>query len=505
MKKLYLIIIQILCFTLLFGCMPVTEVDYDLMYQEIKTHVPNVINHDFLLPEFKNNVDVTYRIDGISFKDIFIYQSPLYDQHKTLEIEIKSGSQKKNYELEIFVAAIDSGINQHVMKINIPISRNQITRDTYVSASMMVQTNRNDELVLDHMTTSVEIRGRGNSTWHMPKTPLRIRFSEDTEILGMPKARNYVLLAEYADKSLIRNTIAHKFASLLSHIEYAVSTRSIELYINDEYMGVYTLAEHVEVHQNKLWIESDYSILDTGYFIELNQRLFNTSMIYGLEWFNIFGYAYEIGRPNPLNTKFTVDHLYYIEDAFVSLEQALINKQGYEQLMDLDNFLHYFIAQELFKNVDVGYSSVFIYKRANDKIKMGPLWDFDLAFGNADYIDYGTENFYGFANNKNRWYHLMMQIPEVRLRYRQLYNEIYFDVIPLILEAIHPTGNSMSLMANRNFQRWQILDSYVWPNPMEVLNARTHQAQVDLVYTYLRDRSLWMYDAINHPNFLNDI
>lgn len=502
MKKCFTLLYLILISTLLIGCLDQTPVDDDALLLEIKESIPEIINHDFSLPQF-NNTKVTYMLDQQIFTDKFIYISPLYDQEKTLKIEFKNGSSIRAFELNIFIAALDSGLNQHVMRIDIPISRNQITRDDYVSANMSVLTKRNDMVVVDYETDTAEIRGRGNSTWGMPKTPLRIRFSEDTEILGMPKARNYVLLAEYADKSLIRNTIAHKFASLLKNIEYAVSTRSIELYINDEYMGVYTLAEHVEVHENKLNIQSDYSILDTGYFVELNQRLHQSSLIFNLEWFNIFGYGYEIKRPNPLNEKFTQNHLYFIEDAFLALEQSLINQTDYLNYIDLDNFIHYFIAQELFKNVDVGYSSVFIYKRANEKIKMGPLWDFDLAMGNADYIDYGIENFYGFSEIKNRWYHLMMKIPEVRFRYRELYNDIYYDQIPMILDAVYPTGNALNEMANRNFNKWQILDIYVWPNPIPILNAKTHQEQVDLVYSYIRDRALWMYLEVNKPEFLN--
>jgi spore coat protein CotH len=87
----------------------------------------------------------------------------------------------------------------------------------------------------------------------------------------------------------------------------------------------------------------------------------------------------------------------------IATKIAIEQQDGYEDLIDLDNWIDYFIIQEFVKNVDVGWSSVYMYKEPQGKLKFGPVWDFDLAYGNADYIDYGPENWYGMREYKNHF------------------------------------------------------------------------------------------------------
>jgi hypothetical protein len=442
-------------------------------------------------------------MDDQTFEQAFIYTSPFYDQIKTLKVRISDGEIHSDYEHQVFVYAIDSALNENKLYISAPVSYNNVPRDEYISTEMIFLTNKNGIEVIEHMDMDVELRGRGNSTWFMPKKPFRIRFKEDTSVLGMPSARNYVLLAEYSDKSLIRNTVVHKFSSLLDNIEHTIQTRVIELYFNDIYQGVYILTEHVESHENKLYIDVNYDVLDSGYLIEQDQRMFESNIPEGFYWFNLTGRAYDIVRPNTSHLKYTQAHTIYIQNYFYELQQALILQQGYEDYLDIDNFIDYFITQELFKNVDVGWSSVYMYKRQGEVLRMGPLWDFDLAIGNADYIDYGVENFYGFAENKNYWFHLMMKIPEVRQKFRERFTDIYFDIIPEILTMIDVIEAAKTPAALRNFERWQILDTYVWPNTDEMLSTNTYQGQIDYVRSYIEQRALWMLNAVNSQAFLD--
>jgi hypothetical protein len=338
-----------------------------------------------------------------------------------------------------------------------------------------------------------------------PKKPYRINFSEDTSIFGMPAARNYVLLAEYSDKSLMRNAITHKLSTLLSGIKYKVQTRYVDLYINDEFQGLYVLTEQIENHENKLGLESIPGIYDTGFLIEMDQRLFQQGTNPGFDWLDVRGIPYEIKSPDSDDEAFTTDHHDYIYEYLIATEEALINLGNYEDLIDLDNWIDFFIIQELSKNVDVGWSSIFMYKEKDGKLKFGPLWDFDLAYGNADYIDYGVENWYGMRQYKNRLFKLMMQIPSVRNQFRLRFMEVAELYIPIILDAIPVIAESIRNDANENFVKWNILGFYVWPNPIEVQQANSFTAQTYVLSNYIENRTAWLLDAMMTDDYNNGI
>ena len=350
-------------------------------------------------------------------------------------------------------------------------------------------------------TAEVEMRGRGNSTWSMPKKPYRIRFNEAVSLLDMPEARNYVLLAEYADKSLFRNTVVHKFSSLLESLDHTITTRVVELYLNDQYQGLYILTEHVELAPEKLFFESTPGEIDTGYFLEMDQRFFEKGNVDGVDGIVVAGVPYEIVRPSTSNRRYIPEQTAFIRDYFIAMEQALSNRTNYEDYIDLENWIDFFIVQELFKNVDVGWSSIFIYKKAGDVVRLGPLWDFDLAMGNADYIDYAPEHWYGMRRTKNRWFQLMMDIPEVREQFKERYIEIYQTILPDFLESLPPMFEAKIPLAQRNFERWPILGEYVWPNPPGMLTKSTVEHQHDYLLNFIIRRAYWMYKEVQTSAF----
>ncbi len=468
----------------------------------LDAEIPYFFNQNILLPSVSDfTLEWTFNDEAIT--NILIYEPPMIDTEVTLSVVAHFGETTETYTFEMLQLAPDSAANANVMHIQVDIPIEDVTKTTYRNASVRVFGRNNSQYRVVFENNMVEIRGRGNSTWAMPKRPYRLKFSEDVSILGMPAARNYVLLNEYADKSLLRNTIAYKFSGMLTHIEHAASTRVVEVYFNGRYNGVYTLTEHMEIHENKLFVPTDPNSLDAGYFFELDQRFYEHGYIEGYDGFNVSNNPYTVKFPS--DDILTPSHIEYIRNYVVDMESALRNQSGYENYLDVDNFIDYFIVQELFKNVDVGWGSVFIYKRPNEVLKLGPIWDFDLAIGNADYIDYGFQNWYGMRDHKNIWFQLMMAIPEVRTRFRDRYIEIYDTIIPDILRVVESFGEAMQPVANRNFNRWDILNHYVWPNPNEVVSQTTYQGQVDYIYNYIDQRATWMYYAVQSPNFQNGI
>jgi len=513
MKKLILTSLMLLLSVVLIACTDlidtitesITEtiidpIDYmnqiNLVAIEIDEELPNIINRSFILPR-KDEYEITYQFLDRIFTDEFLYESPFYDRNEVITYHIKRGTTELSFNKTINLLSLDSGHNENKIYLTIPINLNQLTREEYVDLSVKVETKINGVNIVEHETSEAKLRGRGNSTWDFNKRPYRMRFNSNTSILGMPAAKNYVLLAEYSDKSLMRNVIVQKMVSLMNNLPYSLETRFVELYINEEYRGVYVLTEQVEVHKNKFFIESIPGQLNTGYFLEMDHRITYKGVQQNFDWFYVRGVPYEIKEPDVDDLNYTTSHVNYIFEYMIAMENALIAKNNYEQYIDVDNWVDHFIIHEFVKNVDIGWSSVFMYKEQGSVMKYGPLWDFDLAIGNADYMSYGyqPQGFHGMRD-KNRLFTLMMAIPEVRQKFTIAYSNFYFDVVPQILEMIPILASSLDELADRNFEKWDILDIYVWPNPQEVVNSKTHQSQVNYVINYLNVRAEWLYDAV---------
>jgi spore coat protein CotH len=502
MKNISIVLHFVFFMFLLTACQVngIDETDYDDIATILQSRLPSSVNSDFLLPSY-GEYDITWTFKGNQLEDIFIYESPFADETTQITATIKNGRTTKTYDFPFQLIAVDSAKNNHKIYITMDIPINQVSRTEYNSINILFEGNVNGETYQIFQTENALLRGRGNSTWGMPKKPFRIRFLEEVSILGLPTARDYVLLAEYADKSLLRNTLVHKFSSYLDTVDHVIQTRVVELYVNGNYEGVYTLTEQVELREEKLFFESIPGVVDTGYFLELDHRFFEKGGVENVDGIVVAGIPYEIVSPNPSNSNYTSAQTAFIKQYIIDMETALLNKEGYEEYIDIDNWIDFFIVQELFKNVDVGWSSINIYKLPGGPIKMGPLWDFDLAIGNADYIDYGVENWYGMRDHKNRWFKLMMDIPEVREQFKLRYMEIYFNHMSDFLDSIWVMHEAINPAAQRNFNRWQILDHYVWPNPQEMVQAKTHEAQVNYVYHYIKNRSEWMLIAVQSEDF----
>ncbi len=504
MKRLYIILNILFMSYILVGC-STTSVEikrFEEVLEYLELSIPEQINSDFKLPTH-TGARITWEYQGSILGADFIYKTPFVDEHQSITAHIRISGATHSFDIPIFVIASDSARNINTIHITMDRSLNQVSRTEYNDIDIEIRGSINGQVYEIYQTDQALIRGRGNSTWGMPKKPFRIRFIEAVSVLGLPKARDYVMLAEYADKSLIRNTIAHKLSSKLEHIDHVVQTRVVELFVNGVYEGVYTLTEQIEIREEKIFFESIPGIVDTGYFLELDHRFFEKGGVENVDGIVVAGQPYEIVSPNPSNANYTIAQTAFIKQYIIDMENALSNKVGYETYIDIDNWIDFFIVQELFKNVDVGFSSVNIYKLPGGKIKLGPLWDFDLSMGNADYIDYGPQNWYGMRQYKNRWFRLMMAIPEVRQMFKDRYIEIYYDFLPEILESINVISEAMAPFAQRNFNRWTILNQYVWPNPPGIVNATTYEGQITYLYNHIKDRSDWMFMAVQSQNFSN--
>lgn len=503
MKKLSLFLFVIFISITLTACEAWRDFTDELNALEdtLLNQIPEYVNADFTF-NLDDQYRVQFEVDGMISEDNYTYVSPFYDREVDFNIIVSRGTSEVTFSKKVTLLSSDSGHNHYQIKIERDITSEDIMLDTYIGISVEVKWIKNGITTIEHTTDEVSLRGRGNSTWYVyPKKPYRMRFDKNTSILGMPEAKNYVLLAEYADLSLMRNAVAHKMAHLFTNMNYAQEIRFVDLYIDDSYQGVYVLTEQVEIHPNKLYFETLPGVVDTGYFFELDMRFYEWQLEEGNGWFLVDRHPYEIKEPDPEDLAYIDEQAEFLQAYMYRMEYGLTVVGDYEEYLNVDNAIDFFLIYEIAKNVDVGWSSVFMMKEQGGKIEFGPIWDFDFAFGNADYIDYGPENWYGMRDWKNRLFNLMMARPEIRERFKLRYQWYMEEVFPVMIEMIPVLGESISGQAEHNFERWPRYGIYVWPSPIEMLEANTHEKQITYLLEYFETRSFWILEELESTRY----
>ena len=339
----------------------------------------------------------------------------------------------------------------------------------------------------------MKIKGRGNSTWWQGgiwgKKPYQIKFGDKTEVLNMPKDKKWVLLAELSDKSLIRNKIAREIANI-SRFDYVPQAEYSEVFINEQHVGTYLIGQKVEESKNRV------NIGDTGYLIEIdtdaNGRI-ETDDVYfrSSQWSSRYeDGVFNIKEPS---LEYDSEEFNLIKDHVNDFEEALFGNNfkdpdlGYRSFIDLPSFIDWFLVNEISKNQDArSYSSIYFNYIPGEKIKMGPVWDFDLAFGNVDYSN--AENPEGFWIKENLWFKRMFEDPYFSDLVNTRFN-YYENNLSSILSKVDEFENYLSKSQKKNFEIWDILLKDVWPIPVKY---DTHREYVEYLKNWIDTRMLWL-------------
>ena len=340
------------------------------------------------------------------------------------------------------------------------------------------------------------IRGRGNSTWSFPKKPWKVKLDEKASLLGMPADKEWALLANYADRTLIRNIVAMKLSEICG-FSWTPRMRSVEVYLNNEYQGVYTLCEHKKVSKDRVDIdvvgENDNSgdAVTGGYYLEIEEQQDETTC-----WWTSMGVPMMFSDPEEP----TAQQLAYVKDMFESFEQALWARNwsqtsGYPKYIDVDSFVDYYIVQELTKNIDGNLrKSSFITKERGKKMEMYHLWDFDLTLGNCGYfwgnVGNGPENFW---IRLNKWFPHLFNDPAFVQKVQKRWNELMpeFSKIP---DFIDEQALYLDKAQQRNFKVWSIWESVDW---VSFPSLGSYEKEVDYLKEFYTERLQWLDRELN--------
>ncbi|WP_061180406.1 CotH kinase family protein [Caballeronia pedi] len=361
-----------------------------------------------------------------------------------------------------------------------------VDKENYIPATLAI-TNSDGTSAFSGRTT---IRGRGNSTWDMPKKPYRIKLDEKASLLGLPSDKNWVLLANYADKTLLRNRSAFELGKRLG-MAWTPRDVPVEVTLNGEYLGAYDLVESIRVDKNRVDIanaDDTAAPENTGFILEINGRLDDDNC-----WITTHQVTLCIDTPSPASPA----QVAYIKQYVQTAEDVLYSNSatdpvnGYEKYFDVASLTNWYLVNEIFKNQDAqAYSSIYLYKDVGSKLKYGPLWDFDIAAGNVNYS--GAQYALGWWIADNIWISRMKSIdptfePRIRARWDQQKAQ-QIDTLNAYIDssaaALQETGAEP-----RNFTRWPILDVQVWPNPVV---TGSYQGEIDYMKNWLMQRIAWL-------------
>jgi hypothetical protein len=332
---------------------------------------------------------------------------------------------------------------------------------------------------------NLEIKGRGNSTWEMPKKPYTLKLDKKESLLGMETNKRWVLLANYSDKTLLRTTFAFDLGlSVYNNLKWTPNGRLVEVVMNNEYIGVYQLVEQIRIDKKRVDID-----LNKGDFLmEVNARLDEKS-----NFRTTRGVCFSFNEPEEPDTT----QLDEIKEKLQRIEDVIYSDNfsdataGYAKYIDVNSFIDWYLINEFTKNNDACFfSSVYMYSK-DSKIFMGPIWDFDISSGNIDYN--GCDNPENYWIRNSMWISRLFEdasfVEKVKARWneKKLILQDHIDEIP-------EKAFDLNSAANSNFQRWDILNTYVWPNRVV---TGSYNGEVLALVAWLNTRYAWIDSDIN--------
>lgn len=425
-------------------------------------------------------------------------------------------------EEEVVIIAPEDRLSQFAITTN----GTSIPDEPKIDAQLTITTNE----VLTH-SGAIGIEIRGSSSQQFPKKSYgfetRDSANEDIDVplLGFPEEEDWILYAPYSDKSLIRNVLIYDLSREVGR--YASRVQFVDLTINGNYNGVYVFMEKLKRDQFRIDInklkedENSGEDLTGGYILKIDKAGGFSETTYTDQ--NSITSQFS---PNDANMGQQIHFLYedpdadditseqrnYISTYINDFETALASDQftdpmvGYAAYIDTQSFIDFFLLTELSNNVDGYRLSTWLTKDKSEKLKMGPIWDFNLAFGNANYCEGGATDVWAYRFNERCsgdfwvlpfWWERLLEDPafvgQLQNRWQELRGSHFAEgaihgKIDTYTETLVKSGAT-----KENFVRWPILGTYVWPNNFI---GNSYLEENAYLKAWIQERLLWMDAAI---------
>ena len=419
-------------------------------------------------------------------------------------------------------------IGKIIPHVQINTLNKEIVDEPKISSKMIIT---KDSMILYDGNIGIEYRGSssqlfdkksyGFETWDEENEDM------DYPLLGFPEEEDWIFYGPYSDKTLIRNKLIYDLSNQIGR--YASRTKFCELTINNQYMGVYVFMEKLKRDKNRIAIKKlenddlDSINISGGYIIKIDksddengEQVYNdfnafisnykpNYATYQSIWFN-----YEYPKPKDIHN----EQKQYINSYFDNFEKALsgINFKdslsGYRKYIDVESFIDFFILNELSNNLDGYRLSTYLHKNRNEKLKIGPIWDFNLSFGNGNYCNGDKYDTWTYKFNEicsddfwliPFWWEKLLEDPYFvnklkerwnELRKKELSDENIFQMIQNYISILKNESGAVY----RNYSKWNVIGKYLWPNNYV---GNSYESEIDYLIKWISKRNNWLDKSIN--------
>ena len=405
----------------------------------------------------------------------------------------------KEYNLNIFYT---SDLPQIYIETDKPLEYVNENKENETSGSVVIT----DGTEVYYSGGMDVLKGRGNVSWFVDKKPYSIKLSNKVSLFGMEPSRKYNLLSHMKDEAIVRNAVAVEFAERVG-TEYCTQSQFLDLYVNNEYLGIYQLTEKVEVANGRVeifdvdviteesnrgvdldslpqggeyekdaaskkgsckWLEVPNDIakgIDGGYLLELElkERYYDAKAGFVTD----YGQVVVVKSPeyaSEAQIKYISSYYQEFEDAVLSADGFNSLGRHYSEYIDMESMARMYLLQEFIQNLDAGLTSAYLYKDVNGKLAMCAPWDFDHSLGDDaerdGYILSNPENIWvakGHLFNQKEYtvFSLLWQHPEFRREAARQWKTIFRPEIQWLSEMQQDVADSIYDSAVIDYYKWR--------------------------------------------------
>ncbi len=373
-----------------------------------------------------------------------------------------------------------------------------LDKENWIAGSRMIIGNA-AEADLNGVYENMNIRGRGNSTWSLPKKPYAIKLDKKAKVLGMPKHKRWCLLANYLDHTMIRNAVSFEISRYMTALDWTPRGDCVDLVLNGTYQGSYYLCEQVKIDENRVNV-AELEIGDTsepnvtgGYLIELDTNYDEPN-----KFRSNYGTASD-GYTMPVNIKEPDEEVIlsgsaqfnYIKNYYNTIEGVLYKSNfpsgsTYQELIDIDSYIDWWLVFEITGNEEPNHpKSCYMNKDRGGKMKAGPVWDFDWG----TFVPGDT----GFLISNSLWYGRLFKDPVFVARVKERWAAVKPMLDSNIPVYIDEQAANVKESAVMNHEMWPIT---IWrPNGDEDISF---DAAIDRMKEAFKARMNNLNNAINN-------
>lgn len=351
---------------------------------------------------------------------------------------------------------------------------NITSKSSYITANIDIK----GQSIFSDFKSPIQIKGRGNTTWTYPKKPFKIKLDSKAALLGMAAEKDWILLANYLDETHMLNAIAMKTGQLLN-MPFTNHIEPVEIILNGQYQGLYMLTEQIEVKKNRV------NIGDDGILLQLDKN-FDDMWKFKSTYYQL---PVMIMHPELTNSSEIMPIKTQLEQLESLMASADFPKNNYLDFIDAESIVNYFITYMLTDNEELNHpKSTYLYKTNTGKWHLGPIWDFDWAFGyEGSQVHFNRADkslFWANTSEGTRFFFKFMTDPYIKSLLKQRWVDFKNTKLSQLYTYIDDYAFMIEGAKVRDYQKWQ-------------RGSGNFKGDVSKLKIWLQDRTRYMDSYIN--------